>query len=967
MTIVSRIELDHPALGTPGGSALHTSIEAIYVKLGNNMADRFFYIQNLDAAASVDCDHNFNTELNNLRYDLYSWNESTGELTFLTESTTPKRSEIALIAKVGDTLKQMTITNNSAAQVDLGLVVVHDPIEINELTDVNTAGKEDGQALVYDSATDTWKPGASGDSSFKLQSITDPNLSMKGGFIILDDGRELATFNTTYGADLTLNLDTILGSNPADATAYYLYIDLDSLGAEQTEALTGRKLYKVELANFVLMTTKPEGNLLARYLPVGIILSATTGTVWSGTGAAFRTLAYRRHDNLPVTQAPLIYGDFSKLVSSVGTSGQIKQGHVLSTKSFRAAHLDTAKLSFYNLREDSNDEYGSRNLANPNSIPYTGTNILGEANTAANLSSASAHYFSSSDAFYASLASTDDYAYGFWAKMADYTPAAIKKMLCLRSGSYGPAILINTSGTIQFDDTTDGGTTPAALTIANPSFTDNTWHHFAVIYNATLDMLYAFIDGVRVGELSVVKASGISGATLNVGRDQSGSNYVDGLIEDLFFVKGALLTDNDILKLASTRIDHNKNVLASRQKWEFNYLPLGLDPISDLSKVVIDQSDPNSMFADLSQLGATDKVDIKLFNTGLNNAVQAASFEAEYIFNASGQLTPTTTSFPTYLPEEPRAIVSTQKDSSGKVYPLDISGDIVWVTSDSQKYLQGNLDGLTTPPSSTTPVRISVACRTIANTVSDADSTTRGLISAAKQLISGLKKWLGGISSVEYVGTNPEVGGSTPFQLTDDHKRVQVINPAGAITVKLPTTGIRAGERFKIVNRSTNVITVQSSGANEIAVLYLGYIECRALVDTPTNSTDWVIESIDYVGSSYSASFSSTTHVDTLSLSDVVFHRKNKIMYMSGGLTMKINPTGTGYQFSFSMSKPVNSLTQAHLGSGGGLYGRNSDYSINGHARGDSTSTIGFVGSQYGTNGTVTYSTVPFQVMYRLD
>ena len=58
MSVVSRLKVDHPALGTAGGSALHASVEAIYKKIGDNMADRFFYIQNLASAGAVDVDHN---------------------------------------------------------------------------------------------------------------------------------------------------------------------------------------------------------------------------------------------------------------------------------------------------------------------------------------------------------------------------------------------------------------------------------------------------------------------------------------------------------------------------------------------------------------------------------------------------------------------------------------------------------------------------------------------------------------------------------------------------------------------------------------------------------------------------------------------------------------------------------------------------------------------------------------------
>ena len=163
---------------------------------------------------------------------------------------------------------------------------------------IDPAGVQDGQTLVYDATQTKLVPGASGDASFKLQSIATPNAVLKGGHLLVDNGKELATYDgtgslsTDFGKDLTINLTTVLGSAPADATSYYLYIDLASLSAAVTETDIGRKVYAVVEANFKLLTAAPDVTDLARYVPRAVIRSATTGTAWSGTGSMFATLAF---------------------------------------------------------------------------------------------------------------------------------------------------------------------------------------------------------------------------------------------------------------------------------------------------------------------------------------------------------------------------------------------------------------------------------------------------------------------------------------------------------------------------------------------------------------------------------------------------------------------------------------------------------------------------------------------------
>lgn len=308
--IVSRLQLDHPALGEAGGSTLHAEIQAIYKKIGDNISTRILTALALANSATATVEHDFKVAFGQLRYDLYiAANSDPYDLTRITATSSPSLSQFTIIANVTNPTTQIDITNNSGSTRNLVLVAICDPLNLSEGDiqdiDIVTTAPQDGQALVYDSASSKFKPGASGDSSFKLQTVATPNLSLKGGYILLDDERELATYSgsgsvaASFGVDLTMSLTTIFGSAPANATTYYLYLDLLTLATTPTTLTdTGRKLYPITISNFVLSTTTPESRDPSRYVPIGLARSATTGTVWSGSGAAFATLGTRRHESL---------------------------------------------------------------------------------------------------------------------------------------------------------------------------------------------------------------------------------------------------------------------------------------------------------------------------------------------------------------------------------------------------------------------------------------------------------------------------------------------------------------------------------------------------------------------------------------------------------------------------------------------------------------------------------------------
>lgn len=330
MAIVSRLQLNHPTLGTAGGAGLHASIESLYTKIGDNMADRWFAIADFDQTEVVDLLHNFETDINNLRYDLYNF--TGGEWVRLTAATSPARSAFSVIEKVGSEATTLQITNNTGGNnLTFAVGITFDSISLadSDIKDVDivTTSPEDGQSLVWDSVSSKFKPGASGDSSFKLQGVTDPNVTIKGGYLLLDDGREIATYAgsgtaaTDFGTDIVVNLDTVLGSNPVNATTYYLYLNLLALGSEVTID-NGRKVYSVAAADtskFYLSTTKPEAIKKSQYSVIGFIKSATTGTVWSGSGSAFGTIASKKFNQRKVESYNYLFDFYT--AQSLGTVG----------------------------------------------------------------------------------------------------------------------------------------------------------------------------------------------------------------------------------------------------------------------------------------------------------------------------------------------------------------------------------------------------------------------------------------------------------------------------------------------------------------------------------------------------------------------------------------------------------------------------------------------------------------------
>lgn len=137
--------------------------------------------------------------------------------------------------------------------------------------------------------------------------------------------------------------------------------------------------------------------------------------------------------------------------------------------------------------------------------------------------------------------------------------------------------------------------------------------------------------------------------------------------------------------------------------------------------------------------------------------------------------------------------------------------------------------------------------------------------------------------------TTATAGGTTTMAVTDAPVQFWT-GSSTSQTVKLPTTNVKAGQTYEIRNNctSTGIVTVQSSGANDILPMSGGCIAVfRALQDTPTTDAHWSFKK--YAKNSYTNT-SLTTDTGTTLNAD--WYDIYSVTAQAGALKFN-NPTGT--------------------------------------------------------------------------
>lgn len=549
VTTIGRLPVDFPDLGHDGGALLESRVKGAWEKWANAINSRFFAIETLTASGgSTNFTHNFNTDFAELRVIKYRLvNPTTLELERLTELTTPKASEVAVIAQSGSEKLGITLTNNSVSDADLALVVVHGrgAEKLDDLDDVDlaTAAPEDGQALVYNGTASKFVPGASGDSSFKLQSLVANVATFKAGAINLQDGKQL-----NLAADLDINLKTEVNdagvTSPAGTTRYYIYLDLTTLPSQTAVGDADRLVYEMGKGtggNFVVLAESPENVDQARYVHLAVVKTDATPDYLD-----FENLAFREH------QYPL--GAASTLVETVLSERSI--GTVGAKDNAYGALVDadfpnTTTLHYYHLDNgDGVDEGPGSATLTVNGTPTENVKGFYAREDLFRFPESTSVYLNANNADFGITVGTNAVAAGGWFKMDDWRELTDHTLFSF--GDVTNQFFVKKDNSPGFDVSIPGGNGFGGAPDVPTDWVDGSWHHIALTVSAA-GVTAFYLDGQLV-------ASGTTASTVTTGNDleiarrvNGGIQPFKGSVQDFFFHKGTDYSSAQVNALYSKR------------------------------------------------------------------------------------------------------------------------------------------------------------------------------------------------------------------------------------------------------------------------------------------------------------------------------------------------------------------------------------------------------------------------------
>jgi len=329
-----------------------------------------------------------------------------------------------------------------------------------------------------------------------------------------------------------------------------------------------------------------EGNSRLEFTNDGITYSA----IGSGGGGVEYTLA-------------------KQAVGSVGSANQILAAHELTEDSFPFA--STGKAYFYNGDDATDASLNGRDLSNDFGMVFSNSDQWGTASNAAEFNGTNKYLYST----HADLDPGDvDAALFGWFELDDWTPASEEVMIAIGSGAadWAMEIYADTDG-IHFVATDDGTNVDVDIVFDSTGLANDSWHHVAIVFDTTDDIVHAYVDGVWFGSSGLASLWGLSTDRFTVGARYSAQDYLNGSARDFGLVKTELLNGTDVRKLYSSRLDTGVPVTTNLQQWK-SYYERADNEITYLMPTgwVVDQR-TQSVYIDLA-LDPTDQVTIKLYN-----------------------------------------------------------------------------------------------------------------------------------------------------------------------------------------------------------------------------------------------------------------------------------------------------------------------------------------------------------------
>lgn len=513
-----------------------------------------------------------------------------------------------------------------------------------------------------------------------------------------------------------------------------------------------------------------------------------------------------------VAVSPTIASLSPTAVTAVGTSGNPQLGHVIDANDFSGT---TSQYSFFNLASTVTDgnTTNAKNLTNATSAAgctaggtaaFTGTNVLGTANSAIVFNGTSNSLCSTSSYF--NPGNGVSWTGGGWFAATAWNSGTHVLFSNWQTVSdRGFEIFINGGSTLTVTATNTAASED--LTLVGPSisgFSANSWHHVALTFDYPNTKLKMYLDGKLAASATLANVRSLSSSVFRVGADSATPGaFFAGKVEDFFFTSGGTaLTDDDIRKLASRRLDHSKGILPSNQLVSGNWGRSDSYVTTPLDSSWVVSKDSNRLWYDLSGVATGAFVDYTMQNTGLVGTQLVPNSTYDVIYNT----TPGTT-IAHGLGTRPKSIVYNVETTTNKWTPVYISN--FCEADDTNLYCDWT--GLTTPTSSNR-LEIVASGAPVATAVPLADATTAGIVSTAAQTFAGDKTFTGSIKTTS-------CSKSANYTITDtDGCSILLVNGAVAPVITLPSAATNAGRRIYITHSDsgTTAVIVQRGGSDTI-------------------------------------------------------------------------------------------------------------------------------------------------------
>jgi hypothetical protein len=320
-----------------------------------------------------------------------------------------------------------------------------------------------------------------------------------------------------------------------------------------------------------------------------------------------------------VTKQTLTDEEVLKIYQKRFNGPQLSSGHILNSASFPFDNL-AGKVAFWNLNNTTTNTDGSGNsltlnytgTVNSAVANYTGLNINGGQGSAT--LNGTSHRLARTDSFFNTLG--EPYTMGGWFNCDNWASGSNPIMFALGNGndSTDPFQIITFSDGTGFLYRIGTGSTNLDTNVTTDQLVNGKWIHFVFKYDGLA--VYGYINGNLIvrNQLSAIPNTGAITNLFSIGARRDANGFLACRIQDCFFVRNTALSDQDIKKLYSARIDLTGSVAntpVQSRSFELITQDESGHAISPVDGWLVDQSQ-DKLYVDLGAGEDGEKVTLKV-------------------------------------------------------------------------------------------------------------------------------------------------------------------------------------------------------------------------------------------------------------------------------------------------------------------------------------------------------------------